>query len=412
MNLTTRFIPVILLLVFTLSCKQKSEKNREQTAEQIHQEVLTIDTHTDSPLNLTDPDFDIGKKHSYEESRTSLDFPRMEEGNLDAAFFAVFIDQKERTPEGYKKARQRANQLFTEIKESVNANPEMATLAKTPEDAYNIEKKGERAIYIGIENGYPIGKDLSYVNKYYDMGARYITLCHSSNNDICDSSTDPEGPEHNGLSDFGEKVVQRMNKLGMIVDVSHISDEAFFDVIEQSKAPIMASHSGVRTLRDHPRNLSDSMLTALEKNNGVIQICLFSSYLIKPGPNPARDSAIKALRKKYDNFEGLSEERMARAREEWRAMQEKYPREMATVDDVVDHIDYVVEHIGLEHVGIGTDFDGGARVEDCLDVSEIGNITRELVKRGYSKGEIEKIWGGNFMRVFRQVVEVSEERSS
>jgi membrane dipeptidase len=336
----------------------------------------------------------------------------MEEGNLDAAFFAVFIGQKERTPEGYKKARQRANQLFTEIKESVNAYPEMATLAKTPEDAYNIEKKGERAIYIGVENGYPIGKDLSYVNKYYDMGARYITLCHSSNNDICDSSTDPEGPEHNGLSDFGEKVVQRMNKLGMIVDVSHISDEAFFDVIEESKAPIMASHSGVRALRDHPRNLSDSMLTALEKNNGVIQICLFSSYLIKPGPNPARDSAIKALRKKYDNFEGLSEERMARAREEWRAMQEKYPREMATVDDVVDHIDYVVEHIGLEHVGIGTDFDGGARVEDCLDVSEIGNITRELVKRGYSKEEIEKIWGGNFMRVFRQVIEISEERVS
>ncbi len=412
MNFTTRFVPVILLLVFTISSKQKPENNRGQTADEIHREVLTIDTHTDSPLNLTDPNFDIGKKYSYEKSHISLDFPRMKEGNLDAVFFAVFIDQKERSIQGYRKARERATQLFSEIKEAVKSYPEMATLAKNPQDAYNIEKKGERAIYIGVENGYPIGNDLSYVNKYYDMGARYITLCHSSNNDICDSSTDPEGPEHNGLSDFGEKVVRRMNKLGMIIDVSHISDEAFFDVINQTGAPVMASHSGVRALRDHPRNLSDSMLTALKKNNGVIQICLFSNYLIKPEPNPARDSAIKALREKYNNFEDLNEERMARARKEWHALQENYPREMASVEDVVDHIDYAVEQIGLKHVGIGTDFDGGARVEGCTDVSEINNITRELVNRGYTKAEIEKIWGGNFMRVFREVIEVSQESSS
>ncbi|MGM0532136.1 MAG: dipeptidase, partial [Bacteroidota bacterium] len=347
MNYLKRFTPVIFLLVFTLSCKQSNDNTSRENADQIHQQILTIDTHNDTPLNLSDPDFEIGKKHSYDSSHTQVDFPRMKEGNLDAAFFAVFTDQKERTPGGYKDARKRAGELFSGIKNAMQQYPEMAALATNPEDAYDIEDEGKRAIYIGIENGFPIGKDLSYVNRYYQMGARYITLCHSSNNDICDSSTDPDGAEHSGLSDFGDKVVQRMNKLGMIVDVSHISDNAFFDVIDQSRAPVMASHSCVRALRDHPRNLSDSMLTALEKNNGVIQICLFNEYLIKPEPDPARDSATKALRKKYNNFEGLSDERMAQARDEWHALQEKYPKELASVKDVVDHIDYVADHIGL-----------------------------------------------------------------
>ncbi|MFW5916364.1 MAG: dipeptidase [Bacteroidota bacterium] len=409
----TKFTSVILLIVFICGCKRQNNDNTStKNAEQIHKEILSIDTHTDSPLNLANPDFDIGKRHSYDSSRTQLDLPRMEEGNLDAVFFAVFTAQKELSPAGYQQARERAGELFSAIKEAVNEYPEMSSLATTPEDAYKIEKKEKRAIYIGVENGYPIGKDLSYVDKYYNMGARYITLCHTSNNDICDSATDTDGPEHNGLSDFGERVVQRMNQLGMIVDVSHISDEAFFDVIDQSRAPVMASHSCVRALRDHPRNLSDSMLTALKENNGVIQICLFSDYLIKPEPNPARDSAMKTLREKYDNFEDLSEERMAQARKEWNALQKKYPGELASVQDVVDHIDYVVEHIGLEHVGIGTDFDGGARVEGCKDVSEIEKITRELFKRGYTKEEIEKIWGGNFMRVFRKVIEASGKQTT
>lgn len=403
-----KITPLIVLIVLFLGCKQ----NTDEDADQIHQQILTIDTHTDTPLNLTDPDFDVGKKHSHESDHSRVDFPRMKEGNLDAAFFAVFIDQKERTPGGYKAARKRAGELFSEIKNAIQQYPEMAALATSPEDAYNIEKEGKRAVYIGVENGYPIGKDLSYVNKYYNMGARYITLCHSSNNDICDSSTDPDGAEHNGLSDFGEKVVQRMNTLGMIVDVSHISDKAFFDVVDQSKAPVMASHSCVRALRDHPRNLSDSMLTALKKNNGVIQIGLFSDYLIKPEPNPARDSAMQVLREKYNNFEDLSEEKMAKARKEWYAIQEMYPKELASVKDLVDHIDYVVEHIGLDYVGIGSDFDGGARVEGCRDVSEIDNITRELIRRGYTREEIEKIWGGNFMRVFREVREVGQKLTS
>jgi membrane dipeptidase len=408
----TETLVAFLILLLGVGCKQSAENSNSKKVKEIHQEILTIDTHTDTPLNLTNSEFDIGKKHSYKSSHTCIDFPRMKEGGMDATFFAVFIAQQETTPKGYQQARKRANLLFSEIRQATREYSGMAELALSPEDAYRIEKEGKRAIYIGVENGYPLGKDLSYIDKYYRKGARYITLCHSSNNDICDSSTDPEGPDHKGLSNFGRKVIQKMNRIGMIVDVSHISDKAFFDVVELSEAPVMASHSCVRALRDHPRNLSDSMLTALKHNNGVIQICLFSDYLIKPEPDPVRDSAMKALREKYNGFENLTKEKRKKARMEWRELQDKYPKDLASVKDVVDHIDYVVKKIGLEHVGIGTDFDGGARVEECMDVSEMQNITKELLSRGYSKEEIEKIWGGNFMRVFREVIRISETLSS
>jgi membrane dipeptidase len=253
-----------------------------------------------------------------------------------------------------------------------------------------------------MENGYPIGKELSLVEHFYNMGARYITLCHTRNNDICDSSTDPDGPEYNGLSEFGKSVVKEMNRLGMLIDVSHISDEAFYDVIDITEKPVFASHSCVRSLCDHPRNLDDDMLKRLAENGGVIQICFVSSYLKELDPNPARDSVRQVLRTKYNNFRELSDERMAEARREWFEMERKYPPSMASVSDIVDHIDHVVALVGVDHVGIGTDFDGGGVVKDCFDVSQMENITVEMVRRGYSKSAIQKIWGGNFLRVFEQ----------
>jgi membrane dipeptidase len=368
----------------------------------IHQRVLTVDTHVDTPLRLVGGKFDIGQRHDYRQRGGRVDLPRMQDGGLDAIFFAVYMGQGPRTVEGHAKAKDKAKQIFAAVHQAIRDNQELAELALTPRDANRLEAEGKRAIFIGIENGYPIGTDLSLVREYYDLGARYITICHSRNNEICDSSTD-EAAEHHGLSPFGEKVVRQMNRLGMMVDVSHASDETFYDVLEISSAPIIASHSCARALCDHPRNLSDDMLRALAQNGGVIQICILGSYIKKAEPNPQRDAAMKELRSQYDDYRSLSEKRKREVYQQWEAINQKYPESTADVSDVVDHIDHVAQVAGIDHVGIGTDFDGGGGLAGCQDVSQLGNITTELVRRGYTEPQIRKIWGGNLMRVFRQV---------
>ena len=393
-----------------VSCKL-NEENLAEKAAGIHDQVLTVDTHCDTPMRLLRSDYNPGDKHDPRQGGGKVDFQRMKEGGLDAMFFAVFIGQDERTEEGNERAKKLAFKIFDAIKKAVKENQDIAQIATSPEDAYKIQDEGKRAIFIGIENGYPVGNDLSLIEKFYEKGARYITLCHTSNNDICDSSTDSEGPEHNGLSDFGINVVKEMNRLGLMVDVSHISDSAFYDVIEISTTPVIASHSCARALCDNPRNLTDDMLRVLADNEGVIQMCFLSEYLKTPEPFPERDSARFALREKYKNFQNLSEAEMDSARNEWYAIDRKFPAKLATVADMVDHIDHVVELVGIDHIGIGTDFDGGGGLKDCYDVSEMGNVTLELVKRGYNSKEIEKIWSGNLMRVFRKVRDIAEKES-
>lgn len=403
----------MLTLAFTaltlLSFSEPIKDPVTRKAGKIHRSVLTLDSHTDTPLQLSRKGFDISQRNNPEKRGGCLDFPRMQEGGLDAVFFAVFLSQGPRNPEAYIQAQQHALEIFNQVKTMLEANKHQAGLALTPADAYKLRKKGKRAIYIGLENGYPVGRDIGMVQTYYDLGARYITLCHTRNNDICDSSTDPDGAEHGGLSDFGKEVVREMNRIGMMVDVSHISDEAFYDVLEISIMPVIASHSNARAVCNNPRNLDDAMLLALKKNGGVIQLCLLSSYVVHTEPNPERDAARKALRQKYNNFEGLTEDQMNSAREEWYAISEKYPEQLGSVSDLVDHLDHIVKLIGIDHVGIGSDFDGGGALSDCRDVSQMGNITLELVRRGYTKKDIEKIWGGNFMRVFRAVETAASE---
>jgi membrane dipeptidase len=398
----------IFFLGFLIQCESKnhSEEELRKKAAKIHDEVLTIDTHCDTPLRLVRGDFDIGKRNDPYKTGSKVDFIRMKEGGLDASFFAAFIAQGPRTPEGYDQAKQKADEEIIAVYNAIGKYSDMAEIALTPNDAYRIEKSGRRAIYLGLENGYPIGEDTSFIRKYYDKGIRYITLCHTKNNDICDSSNDTT--EHNGLSEFGKSVIQKMNEIGIIVDVSHISDSSFYDVIGITKAPVIASHSSARTVCDNPRNLSDDMLKKLAQNGGVIQICIFTDYIKESESYSARDSALQSFSAKYPNLNDLPEEVFGIARAEWYEINKKYPKKLAAVADVVDHIDHIVKVAGIDHVGIGTDFDGGGGVEGCFDVSEMGNITLELVKRGYSEKEIEKIWGGNFMRVFREVNEISK----
>jgi len=399
-----KYIPLMVAVVL-VGCGSRSltdDIKLEERAKALHSRIVTIDTHADTPLNFLRSGFDFSGENNTAIG-SKVDLAKMEQGGLDAVFFAVFIGQRECTPDMYAKVNAKAMEIFNAIHTTVKQYPTRASIATTPDDVYRLKQEGKRAIYIGVENGYPIGEDISQLKVFYELGARYVTLCHTRNNQICDSSTDPEGPKHNGLSDFGRKVVSEMNRIGMMVDVSHISDKAFYDVLEVSNAPVIASHSCARAICDNPRNLTDDMLRAIAKNGGVVQMCILSEYVKKGEPNPSRDSAFRVLRKRWNNFQDLLPEQEKQATTEWYKFEEMYPAKLATVADVVDHIDHMVKVMGIDHVGIGTDFDGGGGVDGCSDASQLYRITMELLRRGYSENDIRKIWGENFLRVFREV---------
>ena len=379
-------------------------EGKDGKAMEIHKRVITIDTHCDTPMGLVQGNLDVGKRN--EAPGSLVDFPRMEEGGLDAIFFAAFTSQRTRTEENTQNAYELANQMIDKTYEVCKKYNNMAEVATTPEDVIRMEKEGKRAIYIGMENGFPIGQELDRVEEFYNKGVRYITLCHSSNNDICDSSTDRNGPEFDGLSPFGKQVVKEMNRLGMLIDVSHISDKSFYDVIELSEVPVFASHSSVRAIAHHNRNMTDDMIKALAKKGGVIQICLLDSYIKDPDTTTVRYRKEQEIRKMFNTEWGkMSEQERNERRKLFNELNEKYPKQLPTVADCVDHIDHVKNLVGIDYVGIGSDFDGGGGLADCADVSQMPNITAEMLKRGYTEEEIAKVWGGNFLRVFAEVVE-------
>ncbi|MFH1250176.1 MAG: dipeptidase [bacterium] len=399
-DMIIRLISGIFTLILIMnSCNNTLDIDKK--AERIHTETLTLDSHTDTPMDMLRWNADISQNLDGSPWDGKVDIPRMQVGGLDAIFFAAWVGQGPRTPEGNRRANDKVNRMIQAIHNAVEANSDRTKLALTADDARCISKTGKHAIYIGIENGYAIGRDLSEIERFYNLGARYITLCHVENNDICDSSNDTT--EHNGLSEFGKNVVREMNRLGMLVDVSHVSDKAFYDVLETSGVPVIVSHSCARAICDNPRNISDEMLLALAEKGGVIQVAIYTEYVKTPEPNPEREAVEKALDEKYPNYDQMTEEEKKPILEEHYALREKYPLKLATVSDFVDHIDYIVKLVGIDYVGIGTDFDGGGELIGLRDVSQMPNITKELLKRGYSMQDIQKIWSGNFLRVFREV---------
>jgi membrane dipeptidase len=388
------------------------EASLEAKAMAIHDRVLSVDTHCDTPMNMLRPNWDIGERHVPGQPGSGLiDLPRMKEGRLDALFFGAFVGQGALNPEGFAKAKDRAVALIDAVDKMCQKYPQLVGKATTPAEASKLKQEGRLAAFIGMENGYPIGTDLSLIEVFAKRGVRYITLCHSSDNQICDSSTDRRDPEDKGLSEFGRQVVAECNRLGVMVDVSHISDKSFADVLRATKAPIIATHSCCRALCDNPRNLTDDMIRALARNGGVLQMCFLSGYLRAPKPNPEREKALKDLEAKYGPRRGLSGIQdaalRAKAQAEFRAVSEKFPDERATVKDIVDHIDHIVKLVGYDAAGIGTDFDGGGGVAGCADVSEMFHVTMELLRRGYPEPQIKKIWGGNTMRVLQKVIDVA-----
>jgi len=406
-------LPFVLIAAsFTLVSAQKSEDELNRKTAEIHAKVFTVDTHIDWPSNqLRNPDFVPRERHEPgKRDSGQWDLVRMKEGGLDAVFMSIYTSQGPRTDEGHAKAKEHALKLIEITKKMVTENPDLAEIALTPEDAYRLEKAGKRAIFMGMENGYPLGKDPSNVKMFYDLGVRYITITHSRNNELGDSSTD-EKKEWEGLSPLGEQVMQAMNRLGIMVDISHVHDDLFWDVIALAKAPVIASHSSARALCDHARNMNDEMLQAVKKNGGVVQLCLLGNYIKTMPQNPERETAISPLREKLRAARRgeLGDEEAKKVWEEFQAINTKYPANRPTVQDAADHIDHMVKVMGVDHIGVGSDFDGGGGLIGIDDVSEMPNLTKELLKRGYAEKDIQKIWGGNLMRVLGEVIKVAQK---
>ncbi len=402
--LTIGLISGILMSFTTAPDSDKLEKK----AHRIHEKCLTVDTHCDTPMLMLKPGFSVRNENKMPQSR--VDLPRMKSGGLDAMFFAVFTGQKPRTEENYQKTYALANQMLDSIHSMLKKDRDLATLALKAEDLAKIEKTGKRAIYIGMENGFPLAKDISRVEEFYKRGVRYVTLCHSFHNDICDSSSDGKQAEHNGVSEFGKQVISEMNRLGMLIDVSHASDKSFYDAIELSKAPIIASHSSVRAIAQHNRNMTDEMIKKLAAKGGVIQICLLDEYIKNPDTTTVNYKRIKQIRKIYaSGMEKMTEAEKESMFTEWDGLKAWKQTELPNVKDLVDHIDHVKKLVGVDYVGIGSDFDGGGGLMDCADVSQFPNITMELLRRGYTETEIKKIWGGNLLRVFREVEKTADK---
>jgi membrane dipeptidase len=380
-------------------------------ARAIHGRVLTLDTHVDIPFEFASDSVDPGVRGAFR-----VDLPKMAEGGLDGVFWIVYVRQtKARDDSAFAAAKAAAMIKFDAIHRAAEQMyPHQVELAYSAADVVRIHGAGKRVAVIGIENGFVIGADLCLVDRYHQLGARYITLAHGGHNDICDSATprdwDQSSAEHGGVSPFGEQVIARMNRVGIMVDVSHISKQSMLDAVRLSRAPVIASHSGVRALADHPRNLDDEQLLALRDSGGVLQAVAFDGY-VKVVP-PEKSAALRALRESH----GIGAERKVDSLDV--VERADYDARLATIDnawppanlsDFVDHIDYAVDLIGIDHVGISSDFDGGGGIEGWWDASETLNVTVELVRRGYTEEQIRKLWGGNLLRVWRQTERVAAQ---
>lgn len=396
-------------------------------ARAIHDRVITLDTHVDiSPNNFTT------ERNYTQRLNTKVDLPKMEEGGYDAVFFAVYVGQRDDfTPEGYARVHQDALDKFAAIHRlAEEIAPDRIGLALTSDDVRRIAASGRKVELIGVENGYSLGEDLGHVKEFHDLGARYLSLSHNGHSQLSDSNTgERDGWKWNGLSPLGRQVVAEANKWGIMLDVSHPSKASMMQTLEITKAPIIASHSAVRALCDNSRNLDDEQLDALKENGGVIQVVAFNGYLTCDPQPPERQAAMAKLREDMGMTGGrggaagaagggrgrggmaaLTEEQRAEYTRRMAEIDAKYPAPpRANVKDLVDHIDYVVKRIGIDHVGISTDFDGGGGIDGWNDASETFNVTLELVRRGYTEEQIAKIWSGNLLRVMDEVQKVGQQ---
>jgi len=375
----------------------------------IRAEIITFDSHIDIPFDfMENPNHDPG-----DNSDMQVDIPKMQKGGMDAGFFVVYVPQGPLNEAGFKNAKELAEKKFKAIVNMTRSYSSKITLALSPKDIYRAKENNLLSAAIGIENGYTIGEDISLIDYYYSLGARYMTLAHIGHNQISDSSIPSKRLNnsekmHNGISSFGRKVIKRMNNIGMMVDISHISEEAAFEAIQLSRSPVIASHSCAKSIADHPRNLSDDLILALASKGGVIQVVAFPNYV---KVDNSRFFSIMELGKEVAKIYGDRNfiPSMHAIKDEYtegmKEINKRYP--LPSVDDLIDHIDYIVELVGIDYVGISSDFGGGGILEGWIDASQTNFVTERLRKRGYSENDIKKIWGENILRVWREVEDIS-----
>ena len=352
-----RWAPVLLTVALGFTVQQDDEVALQRRAQKLHDRIISIDSHTDTALELIRDSVDLDK--------VQASFPRLREGRVDCCFYPIFVDQGPLDEPSREKAYAYAREKMEGIRAYIQARPREARIALTADDIVKNKKRHRLSLVMGLENAYPVGKDLSRVQDFYDLGARIITLCHNYDNDVCDASRYPKNT-WGGLSPFGRELVREMNRLGIIVDCSHASTATLYDCLELSTAPVICSHSCVFAIKDHPRNLTDDEIRAIAAKGGVIQVTTGRWAL------------------------------------SW------LPRAEVNVGTFCDHVEYIRNLVGVEYVGVGTDFDGGGGMSGLEDASKMKDITVELLRRGWTDHELELFWGGNLLRVFRAVENAAE----
>ncbi|MDD2595691.1 MAG: dipeptidase [Bacteroidales bacterium] len=361
-----KLIGAAIVVIVAASFTVQSDKELAEHADRLHKVIFSVDTHTDTAIHINHPKGKVDADGNWD---GQVSFSKMKEGGLDACFFAIFLSQGPRDVETLKKETQYAIDEINLFKEYVNNHSDEAEVAYCADDLYKIKNKGKSVVIFAIENGYALGKDIKNVEMFAKMGVKAITLSHNYNNDICDASRDSVAEWH-GLSPFGYEVVGEMNRCGVIVDVSHTSTETLFDCVKASAAPVIATHSCVWNIKDHPRNLKDDEIKAIASTGGLIQVTTGRWAL------------------------------------SW------LPNEQVNVSTMCDHIEYVRNLVGVEHVGVGTDFDGGGGMNGLEDATKMKNITIELLRRGWSDEDLKLFWGDNFIRVLRQVEKIAKEAAA
>lgn len=416
----------LLAMLLTVGCGT-SEKEIFEKAMDIHERVITLDTHVDINVNNFTEETNYTQRLD-----TQVDLIKMEEGGLDVAWLVVYTGQDTLSEEGYAEAYENADSKFNAIHRLVNElAPEEIELATTSEDVRRIVAEGKKVAMIGVENAYPVGTDLSRIEEFYDRGARYMSLSHNGHSQFVDSNTGEGDGEwmHDGVSELGEQAIAEMNRVGIMIDLSHPSKKANMETMELTKAPVIASHSSARAVYDHSRNLDDEELLKLKETGGVVQAVAFRGYVDGDKHAAWQDASRTILEEEADklgfelvgwsDIRDMNNEDREEYMDMYRTAQDNAEPRIedevnidtppVSVADFVDHIDYMVDLLGVEYVGISSDFDGGGGVYNWMDASETFNVTHELVKRGYTEEEIEMLWSGNLLRVLDEVQAVADE---
>ena len=407
MQKSRRMLEILLvcgLAAGPLFSSQRPPAEAEKTAEKVLLQAIIIDTHADTPQMMLDEGYDLAQP----DSPFMISVPKMRQGHLSAEFFSIWVDV------GWPKQDliHRALDLIDVVYEQVGRHSDVLGMATTADEIVRLHLQGKFAILMGVEGGHIIQDDLRALDIYYRLGVRYMTLTHTANTEWADSSGDK--PKWNGLTNFGKQVVERMNRLGMMVDISHVSDKTFYDTLAATHAPVIASHSSCRALCDVPRNLTDDMIRALAKNGGVMDINFYSGFL-----SPDFAAAYKKVATQIQADESAAEKQYANDRKRlaeesrniWARYASQFPAPSYTT--IADHIDHAVQVAGIDHVGLGSDFDGiDSAPKGMEDVSKLPDLVRELARRGYSEQDLKKILGGNLLRVMRQVERVGREMRS